>query len=70
MQKKYTLKEQIAYHKQCANTGKDINGNKLNLVQKVRHAVKADQKSKQLNRFMKTMEFCKENNIKPGGKKK
>ena len=35
-EKKFTLKEKIAYHNTCANSGKDKNGNKLSFSQKVK----------------------------------
>lgn len=55
--RRYTLKEKIAYHTQCANTGVNVNtGEKLTTTSRVRHANLATKQCNKLNRFMKTRE--------------
>ena len=55
----YTLKEQIAYHKKCANSGKGKDGKTLSMADRVRHGIKAERKTRKLNRFMKTINIVK-----------
>ena len=52
-EKKYTLKEKIAYHKKCANSGKGKDGETLKPAQRVNHALAADRCRKKLNKYMK-----------------
>lgn len=52
---RYTLKEKIAYHTECANTGFDkAKGKELSTTSRVRHANLATKCCNKLNRFMKT----------------
>lgn len=54
---RYTLKEKIAYHTQCANTGVNVNtGEKLTTTSRVRHANLATKQCNRLNKFMQTGE--------------
>ncbi len=53
--KQYTLKEKIAYHKKCANSGKDINGKALNQTQRVNHALAANRCRRKLGKFMNSV---------------
>lgn len=54
--KQYTMKEKIAYHKDCADRGVNQHGEKLTMTQRVRHANCATRQVNKLNRFMKTGE--------------
>ena len=52
---RHTLKEKIAYHTECANTGVNKStGEKLSTTQRVRHANRATKCVNKLNRFMNT----------------
>lgn len=53
-EKRYSLKDKIAYHTACANTGKNIaTGEKLSFASQVRHANSATRCVNKLNSFMK-----------------
>lgn len=54
--KKYTLKEKIAYHNKCANSGKK-DGKTLTFTEKVNHARAAARCRKKLGDFVKTAKF-------------
>lgn len=59
-EQQYTLKEKIAYHKQCANKGVDANGQKLTQTQRVNHALAANRSTRKLNKYMKTYNYLNE----------
>ncbi len=53
--KRYTLREKISYHTECANSGVNKNtGEKLTTTQRVRHANSATRCVNKLDKFMKT----------------
>ena len=56
-QKRFSLKERYAYHKQIADSGQDLGGNAVSTVTRIRHANSAIKLHNRLNRFMKTREF-------------
>lgn len=48
----YSLKEKIAYHNKCANSGKGADGEKLKMTERVNHALASARCRRQLNNFM------------------
>lgn len=50
----YSLKEKIAYHKDCINKGKDAKGNKLDNVQIHNHTKALERLQRQLRQYMKS----------------
>lgn len=54
-EEQYTLKEKIAYHENCINTGKDADGKKLTPVQIHNHTRAYDRLKRQLNGFMRSV---------------
>jgi hypothetical protein len=61
MEKRYTLREKIAYHNECANTGKK-DGKPLTTSQRIHHGMASARAASQLNQFMK-MSPSKRNEI-------
>ena len=56
--KKYSLKERYAYHKEIADSGKMPDGSRVGLTTRVRHAQRANGVLNRLNTFMKVSNFC------------
>lgn len=67
--KVYTLKEKKIYHEKLANTGHDLNGEKLTTAQRVRHGILAVECGRKQNRFQKTGQRYRDMHIKRCGKK-
>lgn len=54
-QQQYTLKEKIAYHNKCANSGKGPDGEKLSMTQRMNHTRASARARGKLNTFMNTV---------------
>jgi hypothetical protein len=67
--KRYTLREKIAYHNKCANTGKDKNGNELTNAQIVHHAMASGRAAAKLNNFMSMSSSMRDAVVKDSKKK-
>jgi hypothetical protein len=69
MEKRYTLKEKIAYHNKCANTAKDKDGNPLTTAQRVHHAMASGRAAAKLNNFMSMSPEMRDAIVKDAKKK-
>ena len=56
--KKFSLKEKVQYHKKCANSGRDKNGNPLSTTERVNHALAANRATQKLGKFAKAKEIA------------
>lgn len=54
---RYSLKDKVAYHNECANTGKAADGSKLTFAQRVNHVKAAQCSARKLNKFAKAKEM-------------
>lgn len=50
-ERKYSLKEKVAYHKKCANSGVGADGKKLTQTQRINHSLAANRATRKLGKF-------------------
>lgn len=50
-EKKFSLKEKVAYHNKCANSGVGADGKKLTTSQRINHVLGANRARKKLGKF-------------------
>lgn len=55
---RYSLKEKVAYHNQCANSGKDAKGNKLSFTERVNHSKAAASSTRKLGKFARAKDIA------------
>ena len=68
-EKQYTLKEKIAYHNKCANTGKK-DGKELTFSERVGHMQASKRCRAKLSRFMNSVAAVNKANSNNASKKK
>lgn len=58
---RYSLKEKVAYHKQCANTGIGPDGEKLTFTERTNHAKAAASSTRKLGKFARVKDMVNRN---------